>query len=121
VRKSFAELQKVEEVLDATAFKQAWPRQTAIGVLVHCGSRDWANPSCGTTRKEMGRPVATAKVFAGSAYLRDHDLAVRWAEANRALIARRFAEALGAKQNSYGTAATTASRHRIVAADVRRL
>jgi release factor H-coupled RctB family protein len=37
------------------------------------------------------------EVLAAAGYLRDHDLALRWAKANRALIARRFVEALGAE------------------------
>ena len=38
-----------------------------------------------------------AESFAAAAYLKDHDLAVRWAKANRALIAQRFVQALGAE------------------------
>jgi release factor H-coupled RctB family protein len=34
---------------------------------------------------------------AGQAYFRGHDLAVRWARANRALLAERFVAALGAE------------------------
>ena len=37
------------------------------------------------------------EVLAAAGYLRDHDLALRWAKANRGLIARRFVEALGAE------------------------
>jgi release factor H-coupled RctB family protein len=38
-----------------------------------------------------------AESFAAASYLRGHDLAVRWAKANRALIAQRFAQELGAE------------------------
>ncbi len=37
---------------------------------------------------------------AGEAYLAQHDLALRWAQASRELIARRFLEALGADGQS---------------------
>jgi release factor H-coupled RctB family protein len=37
-----------------------------------------------------------ADSFAAAAYLKEHDIAVRWAKTNRALIARRFVEAIGA-------------------------
>ena len=38
-----------------------------------------------------------ASSFAAEDYLRGHDFAVRWAKANRELIARRFVAALGAE------------------------
>ena len=44
------------------------------------------------------RPVASdAESFAAAAYLQGHDFAVRWAKANRELIARRFVRQLGAE------------------------
>jgi release factor H-coupled RctB family protein len=38
-----------------------------------------------------------AESFAAATYLKDHDIAARWAKANRALIARRFVDAIGAE------------------------
>ena len=38
-----------------------------------------------------------AESFAAAAYLQGHDLAVRWAKANRELIAQRFVRQLGAE------------------------
>jgi release factor H-coupled RctB family protein len=38
-----------------------------------------------------------AESFAGQKYLRGHDFAMRWAKANRELIARRFVATLGAE------------------------
>jgi release factor H-coupled RctB family protein len=93
----FAELQKVEEVLDATAFKQIGLGKQQLVVLVHGGSRGLGETILREFIEGNGAVGCDADGFAGAAYLRDHDLAVRWAEANRALIARRFAEALGAE------------------------
>jgi release factor H-coupled RctB family protein len=93
----FAELQKVEEVLDATAFKQFDLGKQQLVVLVHSGSRGLGESILREYSEGNGTAGCDAEGFAGAAYLRDHDLAVRWAEANRALIARRFAEALGAE------------------------
>ena len=93
----FAELQRVEEVLDATAFKQFGLGKQQLVVLVHSGSRGLGESTLREYAEGNGTAGCEAEGFAGAAYLRDHDLAVRWAEVNRALIARRFAEALGAQ------------------------
>jgi release factor H-coupled RctB family protein len=93
----FAELQKVEEVLDAAAFKQFGLGKQQLVVLVHSGSRGLGESILREFIEGNGTSGCEAESFAGAAYLRDHDLAVRWAAANRALIARRFAEALGAE------------------------
>jgi release factor H-coupled RctB family protein len=93
----FAELQKVEEVLDATAFKQIGLGKQQLVVLVHSGSGELGQSILREFIEGNGTAGCDAEGFAGAAYLRDHDLAARWAEANRALIARRFAEALGAE------------------------
>jgi release factor H-coupled RctB family protein len=91
----FAELQKVEEVLDPTAFKQLGLGKQQLAVLVHSGSGALGESVMSGYAEGSGTAGCDAEGFAAAAYLRDHDLAVRWAEANRALIARRFAEALG--------------------------
>jgi release factor H-coupled RctB family protein len=93
----FAELQQVEEVLDATAFKQFGLGKQQLVVLVHSGSRGLGESILREYAEGNGTAGCDADGFAGAAYLREHDLAVRWAKANRALIARRFAEALGAE------------------------
>jgi release factor H-coupled RctB family protein len=93
----FAELQRVEEVLDAKAFKQFGLGKQQLAVLVHSGSRGLGESilrACMNVHQANG---VDAESFAAAAYLRDHDLAVRWAKASRSLIARRFVEALGAK------------------------
>jgi release factor H-coupled RctB family protein len=64
--------------------------------LVHSGSRGLGESILRVYVEEHQANGSDAESFAAAAYLRDHDLAVRWAKANRALIARRFAEALGA-------------------------
>ena len=93
----FAELQKVEEVLDATPFKQFGIGKQQLVVLVHSGSRGLGESILREYSEGNGTAGCDAEGFAGAAYLRDHDLALSWAKANRALIARRIAEALGAE------------------------
>ena len=92
----FAELQRVEEVLDATAFKQFGLGKQQLVVLAHSGSRGLGESILREYTEGNSAAGCDAEGFAGAAYLREHDLAVRWAKANRALIACRFAQALGA-------------------------
>ena len=93
----FAELQAVDKIIDAAEFKNAGIGKEQLVVLVHSGSRGLGE----TVLREHvdvhhGNGVP-ADSFAAQEYLRGHDLAVRWARANRALIARRFVEQLGAE------------------------
>src|SRR5262249_16807945 len=82
-----AELQKVEEILDATAFKQFGLGKQQLVVLVHSGSRGLGESVLREFIEGNGTAGCEADGFAGAAYLCEHDLAVRWAVANRALIA----------------------------------
>jgi release factor H-coupled RctB family protein len=93
----FAELQRVEKVLDASAFKQFGLGKQQLVVLVHSGSRGLGESVLRAYVDEHQANGSDAESFAAAAYLKDHDHAVRWAKANRALIARRFVEALGAE------------------------
>src|SRR5215467_4884048 len=91
----FAELQRVEEVLDAPAFKRFGLGKQQLVVLVHSGSRGLGESVLRAYVDEHQANGSDAESFAAAAYLKDHDIAVRWAKANRALIARRFMEAIG--------------------------
>ena len=57
----------------------------------------WVNPSCAHMSDQHFGYGVEADSFAAEEYLRGHDFAVRWAKANRELIARRFAGKLGAR------------------------
>jgi release factor H-coupled RctB family protein len=93
----FAELQMVEQVLDAGAFKQLGLGKQQLVVLVHSGSRGLGESILRDhVDRHFGNGVE-ADSFAAEEYLRGHDFAVRWAKANRELIARRFVSALGAE------------------------
>jgi release factor H-coupled RctB family protein len=93
----FAELQAVEKVLDPDEFKKFGLGKQQLMVLVHSGSRGLGES---VLRNYMDQHFANgveAESFAAGEYLRGHDFAVRWAKANRELIARRFVAALGAE------------------------
>ena len=93
----FAELQAVEEILQAGEFRKLGLDQQQLVVLVHSGSRGLGESVLRAhTDQHFGEGVE-ADSFAAEEYLRGHDLAVRWARANRELIVRRFAVALGAE------------------------
>jgi len=93
----FAELQRLEEILDTTAFKRFGLGKQQLVVLVHSGSRGLGESILRAYVDEHQANGSDAESFAAAAYLKRHDMAVRWAKANRALIARRFVDAIGAQ------------------------
>lgn len=96
----FAELQAVEQVLDAVALKQIGVGKEQLVVLVHSGSRGLGETVLRNHAVEHHGNGVPADSFAAQDYLRGHDFAVRWARANRELIARRFVATLGAEAES---------------------
>src|SRR6266567_1679266 len=93
----FAELQTVEKVLEADEFKKLGLGKQQLVVLVHSGSRGLGESILRAHVDEHFANGVEADSFAAEEYLRDHNFAVRWAKANRELIARRFVAALGAE------------------------
>lgn len=91
----FAEIQAVEEILDASEFKRLGIGKQQLVVLVHSGSRGWGEAILRRHVDQHQDNGVSADSFAAQEYLRSHDTAVRWAQANRTLIARRFIGALG--------------------------
>ncbi len=92
----FAELQAVEEILDAKKLKQWGLGKEELVVLVHSGSRGLGETILRGHVDEHHGAGTAAGSSAAKEYLRGHDIAVRWAATNRALIAKRFVSALGA-------------------------
>jgi release factor H-coupled RctB family protein len=93
----FAELQAVEKVLDADEFKTLDLGEQQLVVLVHSGSRGLGESILRAHVDQHFGEGVEADSFAAEEYLRGNDFAVRWAKANRELIARRFVAALGAE------------------------
>jgi release factor H-coupled RctB family protein len=112
----FAELQKVDEVLDARAFKLFGLGKQQLVVLVHSGSRGLGES---ILRDYVGEHQASGSdpdSFAAAAYLQGHDLAVRWAEVNRGLLAQRFVQQLGAQADLLWQPKTKLWSSRVLAA-----
>jgi release factor H-coupled RctB family protein len=93
----FAELQAVEQVVDAAEFKRVGIGREQLVMLVHSGSRGLGERVLRDYVKENRGCGAPADSAVAREYLRGHDFAVRWARANRALIAKRFVSMLGAE------------------------
>ncbi len=96
----FAELQMVEQVLNASAFKQLGLGKQQLVVLVHSGSRGLGESILRMHVDEHHGDSVEADSSAATEYLLGHDYALRWAKANRELIARRFAATIGAEAAS---------------------
>lgn len=91
----FAELQVIETVHDDEALEGLGIDRSRVVLLVHSGSRSLGGA---ILRHHVDRHKAGGLADDSDdaqAYLREHDHAVKWAKANRALIARRVADALG--------------------------
>jgi release factor H-coupled RctB family protein len=93
----FAELQMVEKVLKADEFKELGLGKQQLVVFVHSGSRGLGESILRAHVDQHFGNGVEADSFAAGEYLRGHDFAVRWAKANRELIANRFVAALGAE------------------------
>jgi len=93
----FAELQAVEQVIDPTEFKRVGIGREQLVALVHSGSRGLGGQVLRDYANEHASNGVPVDSLAAQEYLRGHDFAVRWARANRALIAQRFAATLGAE------------------------
>jgi release factor H-coupled RctB family protein len=93
----FAELQMVEKVLEGDEFKKLGLGKQQLVVLVHSGSRGLGDSTLRAHVDQHFGNGVEADSFAAGEYLRGHDFAVRWAKANRELIAHRFVAALGAE------------------------
>jgi release factor H-coupled RctB family protein len=93
----FAELQAVEEIVDAREFKNLALEKQQLVMLVHSGSRGFGESVLRDYVTEHQASGANEDSLAAGAYLQGHDLAVRWAKVNRKLLAERFANALGSE------------------------
>lgn len=92
----FAELQAVVEVRDPATFAAIGLDADRLMLLVHSGSRGLGEAIWWTHAETNGIAGLDAESEDGRAWLARHDLGVRWAAANRDLVAHRFAGAIGA-------------------------
>ncbi|HEY2510739.1 MAG TPA: RNA ligase RtcB family protein [Polyangiaceae bacterium] len=91
----FAELQAVDEVVDAAALERLGVDRSSFLLLTHSGSRGLGESILRAHVERHGARGLAIDTTEARAYLAAHDGAVDWGRANRALIAQRFADALG--------------------------
>jgi release factor H-coupled RctB family protein len=91
----FAELQAIEKVVDADEFLKIGIGKQQVVALVHSGSRGLGESIFRAHAAQHSANGVAAESDTAEEYLRGHDFAVRWAKANRELIARRFVAAIG--------------------------
>ena len=93
----FAELLRVDTVLDEGAFGSLGLDRDCVYLMVHSGSRGLGDA---ILQRQLARQnVRSLEAGSGdcTAYLEEHDQAIAWAILNRAIIAERFFERLGMK------------------------
>ncbi len=92
----FIELQRVSRVEDEAGLAALGLDASLLSVLVHSGSRGLGEATLRQVTARHGSAALAQDSAEGVAYMAAHDRAVRWAEANRDLCARRACEAVGA-------------------------
>jgi release factor H-coupled RctB family protein len=92
----FAEVQTWQEVRDEEAFSALHLNRQSLAILVHSGSRGLGELLLRRHVDEHGAGGLPENSPDADVYTRGHERALRWAVANRALIARRLAEQLHA-------------------------
>ncbi|RKG93117.1 RNA ligase RtcB family protein [Corallococcus sp. CA053C] len=92
----FAEVQRVETVHDARVFEALGLRAERLLLLVHSGSRGLGEAILRTHVDRHAAGGLAADTDEARAYLERHDGAVTWARANRALVAERTLQGIGA-------------------------
>lgn len=93
----FAEVQTVADVNDAAACDALGLDTRSLFLLVHSGSRGLGESILRAHTCHHGAGPLTEGSEASDSYLASHDDAVRWAFANRALVAHRVCTRLGAR------------------------
>ncbi|MBC7531847.1 MAG: RNA ligase RtcB family protein [Oligoflexus sp.] len=91
----FAELQKVETILDVETWNQNDLDKNRIFLLAHSGSRGLGEEILRRHSSVHGASGLPGESTEAIDYMKNHDMAVRWAEANRARIADRALQLLG--------------------------
>jgi release factor H-coupled RctB family protein len=90
----FAEFQQVDEILDSARFDACGLDKQRLQLLVHSGSRGLGQQILQQHVQQFGHAGLSDGSAEQLAYLQQHDDALRWAELNRELIARRFLQAI---------------------------
>lgn len=91
----FAELQALEKIVNEEKFADFGLNSKNLVLLVHSGSRGKGEAILRKHTNQYGVKGLSAESEDGQKYLTEHNQALQWASANRALIAHRFLSCLG--------------------------
>lgn len=94
----FAELQTLETIIDQQACHELGVDKKQLYLLVHSGSRGLGERILRDHIETKGNLGIEESSPEARTYIEQHDKAVKWAEANRALIAHRFLSCLGGSE-----------------------
>ncbi|MGE3724573.1 MAG: RNA ligase RtcB family protein [Candidatus Sericytochromatia bacterium] len=92
----FAELQRISQILKPDSVAALDLQADHLLLLVHSGSRGLGEQILRNHTQSWGGAGISSDSEAARAYLKEHDWAVKWGEANRRLIQKRFLDLLGA-------------------------
>ncbi|MGC6404765.1 MAG: RNA ligase RtcB family protein [Candidatus Comchoanobacterales bacterium] len=90
----FAELQALESIIDQRACDELGINNKHLYLLVHSGSRGLGDRILRSHLEVHDNKGLDESTLEAEAYIEAHNKAVKWAEANRALIAHRFLSCL---------------------------
>lgn len=92
----FAEFQAIDEIYDQQVFDALGLDKKLLQLLVHSGSRGFGQSILVKHVQQHNHDGLAAQSTELEDYMIQHDEAVRWAELNRELIAKRFLEVIRA-------------------------
>ncbi len=93
----FAELQRLQSIVEPSIFEAMDLSKDALYVLVHSGSRGLGEHILRGHQKHFGNGALKASSKEGENYLQQHNNAVKWARLNREIIASKFMTTLATK------------------------
>jgi release factor H-coupled RctB family protein len=96
----FAELQKTQEIFDSKAYNEAGLDSKYLMILVHSGSRSFGEELYRGHTGKHGTSFIEPGSDSEREYMGKHDQVLKWAKANRELIAERFMDCLGGRSES---------------------
>lgn len=107
----FAELQQIDQVFDEENFTSLGLEENQCTLLVHSGSRALGQSIFIQILQNYGAQPLADNSSEARTYLAEHDEAVKWSEANRALIAYSFMQQIGGKCHLISDAPHNMIRH----------
>ncbi|MCC3860619.1 RNA ligase RtcB family protein [Pseudemcibacter aquimaris] len=91
----FAEFQRVDQVFDNGLFQSLGLDEKSVALLIHSGSRGLGQVIYHKYVSDCKAEGLRENSGAFDAYITEHDYAIKWAEINRRVIAKRFLNRLG--------------------------